>query len=808
MKKIRLIPFFLLALVFTFVISSCGGKSGLSEAVDYIHQAYKDDATTITTSFERPAYIELDSVKYNIAWTVAVAEDKGSAEAVSIAAGSSEKYTKISVNSYDVETEFVLTATVAKENSKKTESVSFTYTIPKLTIISYADFVAAEVSDSIVSVKGVIAGKEVFSSNATTVYLQDLGETGGYVGYKVGCTEAQYDQDLAIGKVVMISGPKASYNGLLEVGTSSIKASYVLLDTMDAPTATDITSLVSAGSDLSAYQGRAVKLTDAVITSVADGSTSSTRINFTLKCGAKTITAQANSYFMSTDDAKAVYTLTKDAVGAKVDFEGIMGWYNGAQLTFTSKTSLTLKSTAEELKSLAAASQVAALFDAKYIKGATITLPASIDSIEGVALTYAVTAGESVVSITDSVATITPPAEGSVDATITITMTCGGNTYTQAINFAVNNIPPTFDNVTGIIAANESLANKATSEEEFSVVGSIKAITTEYNATYGNITFTLTDGTKDIIVYRFKGGASFAVGDVLYLKGNVQKFNTDYELVNATVVSELTSLADASTAAAGVSGNNVKTEGTYTVFAPVTKITSAYSATYGNITFIISDGTDAITCYRLVGGETLKVGQYVAVTGYLTKYNTTYQFASDSTFIIEKTDRPVEEKETYVVTTLPFTESFEGTEFVAGSTYNSKTATSYGTTDGASWSLVYGAVATTGAIVGTKSIQMRYYASAATTFGTATSEFVVNGVKKITFVGAQTGSNSVKVEISTDKGATWTGAQTYTLGTTATECTYTLTDADNIMVRFTLVVNETPTDKSRVYIDSVAFLAE
>ena len=76
--------------------------------------------------------------------------------------------------------------------------------------------------------------------------------------------------------------------------------------------------------------------------------------------------------------------------------------------------------------------------------------------------------------------------------------------------------------------------------------------------------------------------------------------------------------------------------GTYTLSGVITKIDTAYSEQYGNITvtIVVGDMADkAIMCYRLKGegAATLAVGDNITVTGKIKNYKNTVEFDSGCT---------------------------------------------------------------------------------------------------------------------------------------------------------------------------------
>ncbi len=103
-----------------------------------------------------------------------------------------------------------------------------------------------------------------------------------------------------------------------------------------------------------------------------------------------------------------------------------------------------------------------------------------------------------------------------------------------------------------------------------------------------------------------------------------------------------TNCAEAAEAALSVSGNNVpyNNGAVYTIEGYVTAIQTAYSDQYHNITFWMADtqdGGNVLEAYRAAcasEADAPVVGDKVAVTGSLTKYGTTPEFAAGCTFTI------------------------------------------------------------------------------------------------------------------------------------------------------------------------------
>ncbi len=133
-------------------------------------------------------------------------------------------------------------------------------------------------------------------------------------------------------------------------------------------------------------------------------------------------------------------------------------------------------------------------------------------------------------------------------------------------------------------------------------------------------------------------------------------------------VAEPTDCATAAAAALSVSKNNeLYNDGAvYTINGYVTSIQTAYSDQYHNITFWMADAADGgnvLEAFRAAcaaEADAPAVGDKVAVTGSLTKYNTTPEFAAGCTFtIIERAggEEPPVEEEVVITDTLTVAEA-------------------------------------------------------------------------------------------------------------------------------------------------------
>ncbi|MBR0036623.1 MAG: hypothetical protein IJP70_03160 [Bacteroidales bacterium] len=176
-----------------------------------------------------------------------------------------------------------------------------------------------------------------------------------------------------------------------------------------------------------------------------------------------------------------------------------------------------------------------------------------------------------------------------------------------------------------------------------------------FNSTYGSITYWLDDNTFEVYNGLGKNGEKFAaqtdlnVGDEVIVKGTITKYNTTYEFNQNSIivqykatgnVQELTDPTNTpETAYTTAKAIEMIDAGTYdlakTVYVKgtVSKIDKVQSNT---LIYWLDNDTFEVYKGKGLGGEDitstdyLKVGDEVIVSGTITKYNTTYEFAANN----------------------------------------------------------------------------------------------------------------------------------------------------------------------------------
>lgn len=203
--------------------------------------------------------------------------------------------------------------------------------------MTHEEYIAAA-KDSEVVIEAFIQGKQSWWSKdgngRGTFYLQD--GTGGYFAYELGCTEDEYNNQLVVGAKVKITGTKAEWSGEIEV----VDATWEVLEGTYKAKAKDVTDIYSNQEELAKYQNMLVALkglsvkaksADKVVFYQWNGAGSQgDDIYFDLTDGTNVYTVCVESYLCN-KDSEVYKTVEALKDGDKIDVEGFLYWYNGAQ---------------------------------------------------------------------------------------------------------------------------------------------------------------------------------------------------------------------------------------------------------------------------------------------------------------------------------------------------------------------------------------------------------------------------------------------------------------------------------------------
>lgn len=180
----------------------------------------------------------------------------------------------------------------------------------------------------------------------------------------------------------------------------------------------------------------------------------------------------------------------------------------------------------------------------------------------------------------------------------------------------------------------EALADGDNTQDVF-IVEAVVTSVLEQNDNYKTQKFNVTceDNGKDLQAYNvtMKDGYA-AISDKVRLTGKLKKYGSTLELVGDGLVLEKgnvqidtveVNVAEALAAVKALENGKVSKE-VYIITGYIDSISSAYSDQYKNISFYMCDDLKApayeFQAYRVKGGQDLKVGDKVAVTGNLQHY--------------------------------------------------------------------------------------------------------------------------------------------------------------------------------------------
>lgn len=152
---------------------------------------------------------------------------------------------------------------------------------------------------------------------------------------------------------------------------------------------------------------------------------------------------------------------------------------------------------------------------------------------------------------------------------------------------------------------------------------------------------------------------------------------------------------------------------------------------------------------------------------------------------------------------LAYSTTFESAEQFTASTVYNNTTLKYSGPVGSQWVSYYGTPSTTSPIEGSQSMQCRWYSTAPSNLGYIKTDFTVINVTKVVFYAASTSTVDVQLTYSTDGGSTWIGAETFDLGSSSAEYTYTINATGSVLIKFQIIYSVTPASGARLYVDNV-----
>ncbi len=201
--------------------------------------------------------------------------------------------------------------------------------------MTHDEFEAAAM-DSEVAVHTYVQAVESWWDGCVQIYAQS--KDGAYYIYDLACTEEEAAK-LVPGTKIAVKGYKAEWSGEVEITDATyeiLKGSYIVKDAFDVTSLMGTDGLAAHMNELVAVKGLTVAASkDADDNDVPflykwDGSGSQgDDIYFNVSLGDATYTFTVNAYMIGIEETyKAVEALK---IGDKIDIEGFLYWYNGAQ---------------------------------------------------------------------------------------------------------------------------------------------------------------------------------------------------------------------------------------------------------------------------------------------------------------------------------------------------------------------------------------------------------------------------------------------------------------------------------------------
>ena len=209
---------------------------------------------------------------------------------------------------------------------ESTEASTSTSGTEEVTVMTYAEFVAAAV-ESKVCVETYVQAKQGWwekeGQGVATFYTQN--EDGAYFIYEMPCTKAEYDQ-LTAGTKIRVNGYKAEWEGEVEI----IDATFEIIEDAEhyIVEAFDATALLGT-DELIAHQNELVAFNDMTVKEISYKNDGGDDIYVTLTSNGADYSFCVEVYLTGTDSE--VYTTVGTLkAGDVVNVQCFLYWYQGA----------------------------------------------------------------------------------------------------------------------------------------------------------------------------------------------------------------------------------------------------------------------------------------------------------------------------------------------------------------------------------------------------------------------------------------------------------------------------------------------
>ncbi|MCR5675251.1 MAG: hypothetical protein K6G16_06015 [Lachnospiraceae bacterium] len=205
-------------------------------------------------------------------------------------------------------------------------------------VMTHAEYLAADVDDE-VTVETYVQAKQSWWEDKATLYTQD--QDGAYFIYDAACSEDDYAK-LTPGTKIRVTGFKAEWNGEIEIaeGKITIEDGNYIAPALDATSLLGTDKLLDHQNEFVSFSGLTIEDKgngQAFFYNWDNSGTQGDDLYFDASVDGKTYSFTVESYLcdQNTDVYKAVENLK---VGDKIDCEGFLYWYEGANPHITKVT--------------------------------------------------------------------------------------------------------------------------------------------------------------------------------------------------------------------------------------------------------------------------------------------------------------------------------------------------------------------------------------------------------------------------------------------------------------------------------------
>lgn len=188
-------------------------------------------------------------------------------------------------------------------------------------VMSHADFVAADI-DTEVCVETYVQAKQSWWEDKATLYTQN--EEGAFFIYDCACSQEDYEK-LVPGTKIRVTGYKAEWSGEVEI----VDATFEIIEGSFIAEALDVTDLLGT-DELIAHQNEFVSFKGMTVEAIEyKNNEPGDDIYLTVSLNGESYGFCVEAYLTGPDTE--VYAAVGELnVGDKIDMEGFLYWYEGA----------------------------------------------------------------------------------------------------------------------------------------------------------------------------------------------------------------------------------------------------------------------------------------------------------------------------------------------------------------------------------------------------------------------------------------------------------------------------------------------